>query len=256
MTRSCSLRPARLRSGRHPHGRRLALVLLLLLSCLWGCRSFWDGVRERERQFSLRHARQQVNRGNCERGLISLERAQGSAELGDFAAESIWLKARCLERLGRHPEAMAHQRMLGDFYGDSPYVASLPKSVVTELAAFPLADAEESSQALVTPPDLIIPRAHYSRVAERYRLTGRVRILYSLEPNGRTAALRVVESAHPLLAGWALQALVTAKLKDADDAPRTSQRAATGFVFSSKWEREEDGEGEPWIVFFPERDDS
>ena len=65
--------------------------------------------------------------------------------------------------------------------------------------------------------------------------------------------LRVVEFAHPLLAGWALEAIAAAKLEDAEDVPRSSQRAATGFTFSSKWEEQE---GEPWIVFFPESDDS
>lgn len=254
--RSASPRPRR-RGGRwHSQTRLSALGLLLMLSCLWGCTSFWEGVRERERQFSLRHAREQVNRGNCGRGLASLERAQASAELGAFEAESIWLKARCLERMGRHEEALAHLRMLGDFYADSTYAASLPESVVKELAAFPLAAAQEAARTLTTPPHLDIPRAHYSRVADRYRLTGSVRVFYTVERNGHTAAFRVVESAHPLLAGWALQALAAAKLEDADDAPQASRSVATGFFFSSKWEDEEEGDGEPWIVFFPESDDS
>jgi len=188
--------------------------------------------------------------------MLSLERAQGSAELGDFAAESIWLKARCLERMGRRAEATAHLRMLGDFYADSPYVASLPHSVVEELADLPLPAARKAAASLASPPNLEIPRAHYSAVAERYRLTGRVRVLYAVEADGHTASLRVIESAHPLLAGWALQALAASEIKDVEDRPGTRQRAVTGFVFSSKWERAEEEEGEPWIIFFPGSDDS
>jgi len=229
------------------------LALVLLLGSSWGCGSFWKGVRERERQFSLRHAREQVGRGNCERGLASVERAQGSAELGDFAAESIWLKARCLTRVGRRPEALAHWRMLGDFYPDSPYAESLPGPLAAELEAFPLAAAREESLSLRTPHDLVIPQAYYSKVAERYRLTGSVRILYAVGSDGRTSGLRVVDFAHPLLAGWALQAIAGAKLEDADDAPKKSRSAATGFSFASKWDEKD---GEPWIVFFPEIDDS
>lgn len=251
MTRSASPRSDGPVPGRRLPWRGLALALSLLLSCLWGCQSFWQGIRERERQFSLGHAREQLNRGNCERGLVSLERAQGSAELGDFAAESLWLKARCLQRMGRRPEALAYLRMLGDFHGDSPYADSLPAEVVEELAALPLVAAQQVARSLEAPPGLDVPRVYYSRIADRYRLTGRVRVLYSVEPDGHTAGLRVVESAHPLLDGWALQALADAKIKDEKKKPRASERAATGFLFSSKWE--EDDEGESWIVFFPER---
>ena len=238
-----------------PSLRRLLLLgLVLALSGAWACQSFWQGVRERERHYSIDHARDEAQRGNCGRAMVSLERAQSSGDLGSFAAESIWLKARCLERLGRQRESLAHLRMLGDFHADSQYVDALPKPVSDELAAFPLADARKSAGELATPANLDIPRARYSRAADRYQLTGGVRVLYSVQRDGSVSDLRVIESAHPLLASWAIESLAGAKLKDDDKKPSASRRGASDFVFSSKWEDSEE-DGEPWIVFFPKRDD-
>ena len=240
--------------GARPLRRLLLLGLVLTLSGAWACQSFWQGVRERERHFSIDHARDAAQRGNCGSAMVSLERAQSSGDLGSFEAESIWLKARCLERLGRHRESLGHLRMLGDFHADSPYADALPEPVTHELAALPLADAKKSAGKLSTPSNLKIPRARYSRAADRYQLTGSVRVLYSVERDGSLTDLRVIESAHPLLASWALESLAGAERKDDDKKLAASRRGASDFVFASKWEGSEE-DGEPWIVFFPKRDD-
>ena len=252
--RSLPTRAARSCHGTRPLRRLLLLGLLLLVSGAWACQSFWQGVRERERHYSIDHARDSVQRGNCVKAMISLERAQSSGDLGSFEAESIWLKARCLKRLGRGRESLAHMRMLGDFHADSQYADALPEPVTHELAALPLADARKSAWSLSTPSNLDIPSARYSRAAERYHLTGGVRVLYSVERDGSVADLRVIKSAHPLLASWAIESLASAEVKDDGQKPSASRRGASDFVFASRWENS-DEDGEPWIVFFPKRDD-
>jgi hypothetical protein len=214
----------------------VALALCLATTAL-GCSGFWDGVRERQRQASIDLARDLAGRGECRRALPSLERAQTRRQLGAFAAESIYLKARCLALVGRLEESLAHWRMVSDQYEGSSWASRIPNEVL------PLLGSGEPYRAHVAPTAFEIPRPRYGNGARRASVAGPVWIDFRLDGEGRPHDLRVIGAAHPLLAGYALEAVASGKWrKSAGTNTPLPRRASSAFRFESLWMDEADVE--------------
>jgi tetratricopeptide (TPR) repeat protein len=199
--------------ARHPddiparHSVRVATVALLCaLVALSGCNGMWEALRRSEQRMAANRARTLEQKGDCEAALESLERAQGVAELGAFAAESTWLKARCLERMDRHQEALAHWRLLVDFFPESRYAQRVDASVRAEPG-----DPDANPIRGPAPRALSIAQPRYSHTARRSHLTGSVVLTYRIRSAGEVDEIRVIELAHVLLASWAIEAIARAE---------------------------------------------
>ena len=236
----------RARGGRARRARagcaRLAGALAL---CGLGCAGLGERLRENERTAAVANARRLVAKRDCAAALPTLERAQAARELGPFAAESSWLKFRCLEVLGRDAEAQAHRRLLRDFHPDfAPQGALLP--------AEPAGDAPprgpRAASATVSKA-LKIPRARMSPDAERSRITGDVLVAFHVDRSGRVGEIRVLENAHPLLASWAIEAIANAKPESGSAAVAFPGDGALRFHFESRWGEPESeaADGIEWL---------
>ena len=220
-------------SGR-PALAGIAVLVLLLVVPVFGCGSMWNRVRENERAFALENARTQAKRGKCADALVSLDRAEAVMAIDRFAIESLQIRIRCYEKLG-HDEAMsAHRRLLEDFYTEEPM-------------AFPAHDgssvfrAHESAPIrFERPPSwLEIHRPRYTPYAQRSKIVGRVVVIFALAPSGRTTRIRVLEMPHPLLASWAIEAIVQAKparaMKDKVPVLESERTFVATFNFEWRW---------------------
>jgi hypothetical protein len=189
-----------------------------------------------ERGFATSHARELARRGDCEDALRSIERSQSTANLGGYAAESTYMKARCLERLGRTEEALAHLRMIHDFYPDSSYMHAIdPK----RRADFEATRPEGAPPA--SPAGVRMPRVRYERHAERSRITGPVLLQYTINREGRAERIRVLRAAHPMLASWAIESVAALEVKKSDRARmQLPLHGGTAFDFQTVWTREEE----------------
>jgi len=208
----------------------LALTAAMISAGCAAVSDFWDGVRESQRRSSIELSRELVDRGTCDRALGTIERAQTRRQLGAFAAESVWLKARCLAGVGRVEESLAHWRMLADQYADSRWVARIPPEVAPALGS------AEPYRARAAPEAFEIPGARYGEGAQRASIAGSVWVEYRLDEAGRPGDLRVIGAAHPLLAAYALEAVAAGRWRES--AGRTTplpRRAGSAFRFESLW---------------------
>jgi outer membrane biosynthesis protein TonB len=89
---------------------------------------------------------------------------------------------------------------------------------------------------VAAPRDLKLPKARYSRSAERSHLIGVVLVEFTLDRAGASRQIRVLENPHPLLSSWAIEAVAQAKLGSGSsrlmDLPI---RTAVNLRFSSHW---------------------
>jgi TonB family protein len=191
----------------------------------------WQALRRNEQRMAVDRARALVQKGDCEAALESLERAQGQADLGPFGAESTWLKARCLQWMDRHQEALAHWRLLEDFFPESKYAQRIDPRARAELGVRrPIREQEPAPRALE------ISRPRYSRTAERSHITGNVVVQYRVGREGEVDEIRVIESAHALLASWAIEAIAEAEWRPRrSDGVELPLRATSNFRFESHW---------------------
>lgn len=212
----------------------LAALALFLVLPLVGCRTMWSRVRENERTFALENARTQAKRGKCNEALESLDRAEAVMAIDRFAIESLQIRIRCYEKLGRPVEVSAHRRLLEDFYSVEPM-------------AFPAHDGssvfrahEASPTRFDRPPSwLQVQRPRYTAYAQRSKIVGRVVVAFGLAPNGRTTAIRILEMPHPLLASWAIEAVAqakpTRKMKGHAPVLESERNFVTTFNFEWRW---------------------
>ena len=206
---------------------------LLVAGLLSACAPFWAAVREQEREHAAKNVEMRVARGDCRGAMPSLERAQATAELGDYGASSTLTKAQCLERLGEREQSRAHYRLLRDFYPDFR-----PKRIANEFgendASLELALGQAPSLGGLHALELGKPR--YSPSADRSRLGGPVLVRFWVAEDQSIRDIRVLDMPHPLLASWAIEAVAIAKLEKAAvvDLPRA---VVTRFVFQTKAER-------------------
>ena len=205
-------------------------ALLGIIAALAGCGRMWAAIRERDRQSAEKTSQRLAERGQCARAIASAESAQAARELGDFAAKSTWLKARCLDALAMHEQSLAHWRLLADFYSDSTWAQEIPPSLREEIAT------GSAASIVAAPRDLKLPKARYSRSAERSHLIGVVLVEFTLDRAGASRQIRVLENPHPLLSSWAIEAVAQAKLGSGSsrlmDLPI---RTAVNLRFSSHW---------------------
>ena len=183
-------------------------VLLSAVCATLGCSSMWESVRESQRLSSVRLARELVERGSCERALETIGRAQSTAELGRFEAESIWLRARCLSRLERSQQALAHWRLLADHYSESPFSRRIPAEVREQLGR------RAETRAPSSPKAFEAPQPRYEPGAQQAKLVGSVWLEFDLDEAGGVGDIRVIETPHPLLASFAVEALALGKWTD------------------------------------------
>lgn len=222
------------------------LGVVCVAGAMVGCSSMWDSVRERQRLSSIGLSRDFVKRGEWTRAFESIERAQTRRQLGDFAPESVYLKATCLAALGRDEEALAHWRMLHDQYGDTRWAERIPSEIR------PLLGETPALRARAAPIAFEMPKPRYSRGAQRASVAGPVWVEYRLDADGQPTELRVIQSAHPLLAAYALEAVASGRWRaSAGTAVELPRRALSPFRFESLWmdEAEEEpltGSVEPW----------
>jgi outer membrane biosynthesis protein TonB len=205
-------------------------ALLCVAASLAGCGRMWAGIRERDRKSAEKTSQRLAERGQCARAIASAESAQAAKELGDFAAKSTWLKARCLDALAMHEQSLAHWRLLADFYSDSPWAEKISPSLREAIATRP------SSPLVAAPSDLNVPKARYSRSAERSHLIGAVVVEFTLDRAGASRQIRVLENPHPLLSSWAIEAIAQAELgPDSSRRMDLPIRSAVNLRFSSHW---------------------
>jgi tetratricopeptide (TPR) repeat protein len=211
-----------------------------------GCSSMWDAIREKQRQSSITIAREFVKRGEWVRAMQSLERAQTRRQLGDFAAESVYLKAKCLDALGRYEEALAHWRMLRGQYADARWARRIPDEIE------PLLGEPEPLRARLAPAAFEMAKPRYGVGARRASVAGPVWVEYRLDENGVSTDLRVVGPAHPLLAAYALEAVAQGRWRESAGVNTVlPRRALSPFRFESLWMDEAEDEPitggvEPW----------
>lgn len=229
--RSTSPRASRARAR---HAATIALLALIVLGQA-GCRTIWDRVRERERMFALETARTQTGRGQCARGLASIDRAQARLDLGAYARESTVARVRCYEKLGFSELAQAHRRLVTDFYTDEPMAyPEADGSSVFRVKTVPASGFER-------PPSwLKVPAPRYSPYSQRSKIVGRVVVSFELAGNDRARKIRVLEMPHPLLATWAIEAIAAAEPKKKEGSPTVMPggRYVTTFVFQWRWAKE------------------
>ncbi len=224
----------------------VSLGLAALVFGSLGCTSMWDAIRERQRVSSISLSRDFVKREEWARAFESIERAQTRRQLGDFAPESIYLKAVALAGLGRAEEALAHWRMLHDQYGDTRWAKRIPSEVR------PLLGEIEPLRARAAPIAFEMPKPRYGRGAQRASIAGPVWVEYRIDRQGEPTDLRVVQSAHPLLAAYAFEAVASGRWRDsAGTNVELPRRALSPFRFESLWMDEADeepltGSVEPW----------
>jgi hypothetical protein len=213
-----------------------SLVACVLLAALAsGCTSFWASIREQERGHAAKNAEMRIARGDCRGAMRSLERAQASAELGSYATESTLTKAQCLDRIGEREQSRAHYRLLRDFYP-----AFRPERIAKEFGekdeSLELALGEAPALGGLHALDLGEPR--YSPSADRSQLGGPVLVRFWVAEDGSIRDVRVLEMPHPLLASWAIEAVVKSKLEKGAfvELPRA---VVTRFVFQTRAPRSE-----------------
>ena len=208
--------------------RGAVAALVCCLASAWGCTSMWDSVRESQRRSSVRLSRELVERGQCVRAVETIERAQSSAALGRFEAESVWLRARCLSRLGLSQQALAHWRLLAESYPESPYVRRIPAETRAQLGVRTEIRAPSSPEAFEA------PRPRYERGAQQAKLVGSVWLEFEIDQEGRVAGIRVIETPHPLLASFAVESLSQGKWVDRDQPVRPGRYGAK-YRFEHLW---------------------
>ena len=213
--------------------RKLPTCILscVVLLSLVGCSTMWRRVAERERLFAVEAARVQVRRGQCVDALASLDRAEAGIEIGLYAREAIGARARCYEELGLREMARAHRQLLADFHGSAPMAESVsgrPSILRVE---------EERSRELGPPPSwLRIEAPRYSRYARRSKIVGRVVVSFDLGRDGRPTRIRVLETPHPLLASWAIEAIArSGPEKNRKPVFVPGLRYVSGFDFQWRW---------------------
>ncbi|GEM_PF-4447014 len=217
------------------HTLLLSSLLASLLVFATGCQSMWDRHRENERLFALDSARTHTNRGQCSKAINELDRAQARIDLGAYSKESTLARARCYDKLGLTEMATAHRRMITDFYTDQPM-------------AYPEADGTSVFRVRTVPKGgfdrppawLKIASPRYPEFARRSKIIGRVVVSFELAGNDKTRAVRVLEMSHPLLATWAVEAVVQANPKKKKGSPELMPggRFVTTFVFEYRWAKE------------------
>jgi len=206
-----------------------AFGLALSLACSLGCGGLWERVRHHEHAVSWSHAHELAESNRCDAALLSIERAQIERSLTRrFAAETTWLKARCLERLGRRQEALAHYRFIRDFLPDSPSAESIPLEVRAESRA----KSDPPSQWI--PPRAKLPTARYTRAALSAGIAGQVKVYYSVDPEGVAVQIRVTADSHPLLASWVIEAVARGEFAVPDQQPQVSTEALAVFRFRTR----------------------
>ena len=216
------------------------IVLLVLLAVFAsgtvGCRTMWDQHRERERLFALEAARTHTRRGQCEKAIGELDRAQARVDIGAYSTESILARVRCYEKLGMTELATAHRRLMDDFYTKEPMAYPDPDgSSIFRVRTI-------SKGGYDRPPNwLKISAPRYPEFARRSQITGRVVVSFELAGNDRPRSIRVLEMPHPLLATWAIEAIVQAQPKKKKDTTKLMPggRYVTTFVFEYRWAREQ-----------------
>jgi len=215
---------------------------------LVACAGLTERLRESERNAAAANARKLVARRDCAAALPALERAQAARELGAFEAESSWLKLRCLEALGRTQEALAHQRLLSDFHPDFAPIAAQGRAALASgeapAAPLPLAPAPALRA-------LAIPRARFTPDAERSRVVGEVVVRFRVERGGRVEGIRVLETPHPLLASWAIEAIANASLQSDAAEESLPAEGALRFHFQHRWQAPDADETRDGIEWLP-----
>ena len=227
-------RSAVLRKSRRATLVQLTLVLALALSQA-GCSTFWERTREAERMFALSNARTQTGRGQCSKGLASLDRAQARLDLGLYSRESTIARVRCYDSLGLTEIASAHRRLATDFYEEEPM--AYPDEDGSSIFRVKILPAGKFDR----PPSwLKLSAPRYSPYAQRSKIVGRVVISFELASNNRTKKIRVLEMPHPLLATWAIEAIAAAESKKKENSPilMPGGRYVTTFLFEWRWAKE------------------
>lgn len=218
----------------------IVLALGLLMLAQSGCRMMWQRVRESERIYALNTARNQTGRGQCVKGLDSLDRAEARMDIGIYAREAVAARLRCYEKLELQELASAHRRLIQDFYTDEPM--ALPEADGTSV--FRVANPPTGN--FEPPPGwLKIPRPRYSPYAQRSKIVGRVVVSFELSKAGRPTQIRVLEMPHPLLATWAIESVSQAEKdkkfkQNVVVLPNTLH--ITTFLFEWRWANEDPDE--------------
>jgi hypothetical protein len=216
-------------------------ILTIVAVTQSSCVSMWQRVRERERVFAVESARSYAQKGNCDAALRRVDRAQSRLNLGTYARESTLIRTGCYEKLGHEELAIAHRQLLTDFYENEPVSVLGPDRV----PMLRVADADLVLDHYSRPPSALkLSSPRYDTHAQRSGIVGRVVISFDLSKAGRPVKIRVLEMPHPLLATWAIEALVETRLKkSARRSVLPGERYVTTFQFEWRWaEKAESGQ--------------
>ena len=211
------------------------MLLVLVLCFAMGCASFWDGVREDERDRAQAQANRYFKEDRCELVLAKLDRAESADDPGRYAAVATYQRAVCLSKLGRNTEARAHYLMLADFYPDDSLTRRALAGLGGSAPALDLSEARATVPSLLTSSGIEIPAPRYTQTAERSKLVGSVIALFTVGPKGEVSEIRVIDMSHPLLASWSIEAVARAKLKKGTWGLSLPMKTVTHLVFSSHW---------------------
>lgn len=218
------------------------LLSIFLVSCLLqasGCSTFWDRVRENEREFAVSSARTYARQGKCIEALDATDRASARIDIGPFAEEAIQIRIRCYERLGRINASRAHVRLLEDFYsGQNPSYPDADGRSVFRVSGI-------RGEDYTAPPSSIeMQPPNFPAYARRSRILGRVIVAFELDRMDRPHKIRVLEMPHPLLATWTIEAVERSGKKKND---KTSVIVPGGhyiatYSFEYRWAKQLPGE--------------
>jgi hypothetical protein len=187
----------------------------LLVPVGTGCGGLRAKIRRNEAKVATTNVRTWHEHRKWGKCAASADRALAVHDLDPaLANEIVYLKARCLQKLGRKQEALANFRLMRDFLVPALPGESLPAEVAQQLRgerSLAEADALPHNQSLMT---VDVSDARFTKAAKWSDVTGDVTVQWVISKGGESRDVRVLTEVHPLLASLAIEAAVTSTVDE------------------------------------------